>query len=87
MEGETIELLDEDGNKTLFKHITTIAHKGEEFLILAEPSEEESDDTEVAVLRIDRDENGEDCYVPVTDGAAEEEVFAKFLEWAEEDEE
>ena len=89
---DLVELLDEEGNPALFSHLTTLEHKGREYIILcdAKEDEEESDEgeeeSEVLILRIDRDDNGEDCYTAVEDEELLNEVFDRFIEISEQDE-
>ena len=87
-----VELVDEEGSPAQFRHLMTLEHEGESYVLLCDAEEEEGDDedeeieSEVYILRIDRDESGEDCYVTVEDEALLDEVFDKFIELAGQEE-
>lgn len=77
-EDELVELIDENGEHTVFEHLATLEYNGESYLALCDPDAEE-DDLEVFILKIDQDEDGNDVYnVPDDDTA--DAVFAKLLE-------
>ena len=82
-----IELFDEDGNSVEFDHIATVEYEGEYYIVLAPVSDdpEEEEDDGVVIMHIEQDENGEDCYVGVTDPELEQNVFETYLEWIEEE--
>jgi len=83
-----IELVDEDGESVYYEHLGTIEYEGELYLALCDPEAEESDeeeDLEVFILKIEKDENGEDVYTVPDDDVADK-VFDKFLEMSEEEE-
>jgi len=84
-----VELLDEEGNPALFRHLMTLEHKGSAYIALCGAGEEDGEDedevSEVYLLRIDRDKNGEDCYTTIEDEALLQEVFEAFVELAEEE--
>jgi len=89
-DGELVELLDEEGNTVQFQHLMTLEHKGEEYIVLTdaeedigEPDECDAIESDVYILRIDCDENGEDCYVHVEDEALLDEVFDQFIRISE----
>jgi len=90
-----VELVDEEGNPAHFRHLMTLEHEGESYVLLCGADEDEGgegDDedeeieSEVYILRIDSDEGGEDCYVTVEDEALLDEVFEKFMELAGQEE-
>ena len=75
---DLVELIDENGEHTVFEHLATLEYEGESYLALCDPEADE-DDLEVFILKIDRDEDGNDVYnVPEDDVA--DAVFAKLLE-------
>lgn len=82
-----IELMDENDNPVHFEHLMTLEHEGEEYVLLVpvEPMEDVGED-EVIILRIDRDEDGEDVYVGIEDDDLLKVIFEKYLELAEADE-
>ena len=69
-EDELVELIDENGEKTLFEHLATLEYKGESYLALCDPEADE-DNLEVFILKIDQDENGEDVYTVPDDDVAD----------------
>ena len=87
LESNIVELTDEEGQTTEFEYLTTIEHKNESYVILLAPQEEENEEEgEVVILKIQKDENGEDTYVSCDDDEIEEEVFELFMEEMEEEE-
>lgn len=78
-----VELYDDDGTTAKFKYLATILYQEEEYLVLIEldenGNEPEGEDSEVTILQIKQDENGEDMYVSVEDDDVCEAVFEKFL--------
>ena len=84
---EIIELTDDDGNVPRFEYMTTIDNKGELYvaLMLADEDEEnEEEEGNVVILKIEQDENGEDIYVSIEDEALADAVFQKFLDMVDE---
>lgn len=80
---ELIELIDEEGESTLFEHLGTFEFKGETYLAVTPATEEEEEDDdeedmEVFILKIETDENGEDIYT-VPDDEIADQAFAHFL--------
>ena len=69
-EDDIVELIDENGEKTLFEHLATLEYKGESYLALCDPDADE-EDLEVFILKIDQDENGEDVYTVPDDDVAD----------------
>ena len=65
----------------------TLEHEGEEYVLLVpvDPIEDVGED-EVIILRIDKDDDGEDVYVGIEDEALLKVIFEKYLELAEADE-
>lgn len=83
---EIIELTDDDGNVTRFEYMTTIDYQGELYVALMLADDEENDEEEgnVVILKIEQDENGEDIYVSIEDEALADAVFQKFLDMVDE---
>lgn len=81
-----VELVDEDGKQAKFTHVMTLEYEGSNYVLLspAEPMEDIAED-EVMILRIAQDQEGVDVYVSVDDDAELENVFAKYLSIAEQD--
>ena len=67
---DIVELIDENGEKTLFEHLATLEYKGESYLALCDPNADE-EDLEVFILKISQDENGEDVYTVPDDDVAD----------------
>jgi len=86
-----VELIGDDGQAVKFEHLMTLEH-GDDLFVLVTPVEPETADEEglVVVMRIQEDEDGEDCYVVEEDDTMREAVFERFLtltnEMDEEDE-
>ena len=83
-----VELLDDEtGETVVFEHLATLEHEGNMYIALMLPEDVESDDDEgeVIIMKIDQDEDGNECYVSVEDDALQEAVFEKFLALMEED--
>jgi len=79
---DLVELIDENGESTVFEHLATLEYEGESYLALCDPESEE-EDLEVFILRIDQDENGEDVY-NVPDDDIADAVFARLVQMTEE---
>lgn len=87
LESNLVELTDEDGQTTQFEYLTTIEHKGDKFIVLLAPQEEENEEEgEVLILKIQPDEKGEDTYVSCDSEELEQEVFELFMEELDEEE-
>ena len=83
-----VELVDDEtGETVVFEHLATLEHEGEMYIALMLPEDVENDDDEgeVIIMKIDQDEDGNECYVSVEDEAVQEAVFEKFLVLMEED--
>lgn len=85
-ENEIIELVDENGESVNFEHLMTLEHNNAYYIVLmaAEDEANEEDEGEVLILRMDKDENGEDCYVTIDDDDEAQTVFDKFVAALEE---
>ena len=82
-----VELVDDEtGETVVFEHLATLEHEGDMYIALMLPENVESDDDEgeVIIMKIDQDEDGNECYVSVEDDALQEAVFEKFLALMEE---
>ena len=88
-ENNIIELVDENGETVQFEHLATLEHEGEYYIALMVLDEEhhtEDDEGEVVIMKIAKDENGEECYEYVEDEDLQEVVFEKFLQLMQEQE-
>ena len=84
-----IELVDEEGESVEFEHLMTLEHEGAHYIVLMAPESEadpepDEDEGEVLILRLEKDEKGEDCYVTIDDDVAQA-VFDKFVAALEEE--
>lgn len=92
-ESGIVELTDEDGEVTRFEYLTTIEYENEEYVVLAaldedEEAEDNGEEQEVVILKIEQDEEtGEDIYVTFDDEAVSDAVFEKFLAAIDEEDE
>ena len=75
---DLVELIDENGEHTMFEHLATLEYEGESYLALCDPDSDE-DDLEVFILKIEQDEDGNDVY-NVPDDDVADAVFAKLVE-------
>ena len=78
---DLVELIDENGEHTMFEHLATLEYEGESYLALCDPDSDE-DDLEVFILKIEQDEDGNDVY-NVPDDDVADAVFAKLVELAD----
>ena len=86
-EDDIVELIDEDGQSVRFEHLMTLEHEGELYVMLtALEATPDTDEDEVFILRIEKDAQGEDCYVTVDDENILQAVFEKFVRLSEADE-
>ena len=86
-ESNIIELIDDETGATVpFEHLATIEHEGEYYiaLMLIEEEEQNGDEGEVVIMKIEADAEGNECYVCVEDEDLQETVFEKFLQLMEE---
>ena len=81
-EDDLVELIDENGEKSVFEHVATLEYEGESYIALCDPESDE-DNFEVFILKIDQDENGEDIYTVPDDDVADA-VFARLVELTDE---
>lgn len=85
-EENVVELMDEDGESVRFEHLMTLEHEGALYVMLtALEATPDTDEDEVFILRIEKDDQGEDCYVTVDDEDTLQAVFEKFVQISEQD--
>ena len=93
-----VELIDENNEKKEFEYIDVVKYNGCEYVVLApydeteddidENDEEDLDEVDVIIMKIVKDENGEDILETVEDEEELDNVFAEFSEnWMSEEEE
>ena len=83
MEEDVIEMIDEEGNTTLFRILDYFFYNGEEYAILTDSNEDDTDgavDCYVMKIVLTTDEDGEELeeFVPVED----QKLEAKLMEIA-----
>lgn len=80
-ENNIVELVDENGETVAFEHLATLEHEGGMYiaLMLADEGSDSDEEGEVVIMKIEQDEDGNECYVYVEDEALQETVFEKFL--------
>ncbi len=84
-EDNMIELIGDDGETVSFEHLATLEYEGESYLVLGAPDDgSDNEDSEVYVLKIEQDEDGNDIYVDPEDDELSEKVFERFLQLMEE---
>ncbi|HHT66432.1 MAG: DUF1292 domain-containing protein [Caldicoprobacterales bacterium] len=76
-----IELIDENGEVLSFEHIMTLDYNETEYIVLAPLNQESgADEDEIVILRVEQDENGDDCYAGIEDEEELAEVFSAVSE-------
>lgn len=84
-----ITLTDEEGNEYEFEHIDTIELNGKMYLAFTEADANADDEniSEIIILRLDNDENGEEVLSSVDDDAELEAAYEAFMQEALDDDE
>jgi len=78
---DTVILVDENGEEEEFEYIDSIEMDGNEYVILSPLSEIEDDDSdeeEIIILKVERNEDGEETYVTIEDESELDAVFEEF---------
>lgn len=76
-----IILNDEDGNEVQFEFLDLIELDGEEYVVLLPTDEDEEEDGEIVILKVeDTDSEDEESYVSVDDQEVLNKVFEIFKE-------
>ncbi|MBP5426391.1 MAG: DUF1292 domain-containing protein [Clostridiales bacterium] len=79
---DILVLIDEKGEEVEFEYLDTIEMDNNEYAVLLpvddEDEDEEAETEEVVILKLDKDDNGEDSFVSVDDEAELQKVFAVF---------
>lgn len=88
MEQETnnILLVDNDGNEIEFEYIDSVEYGRNEYVVLVQ-LDDDSDDTEAVILRVEKGEEDKESYVGIDDENELNAVFALFLKQQEQYEE
>ncbi len=84
MENNIIELIDEESGEAVpFEHLDTIEMNGVTYFVLTEFFEEAAEESDVYIMSIVVDENGEETLEIVEDQATVMKVFKEFRERCE----
>ena len=88
-EDSVVVLTDEDGKDVEFQYVTTLERDGDEYVVLLAPESEEQDedDGDVVILKIETDENGEETFVSIEDQELADSLFEEFIESIDEEDE
>lgn len=73
-----LELIDEDGNTVPFEHLDTVRIDDEDYIICIPYDDDEEEVTEIAMFKIDKDENSENCLSQVIDETLAEKIYDEF---------
>ena len=76
-EAEIITLEDDLGNEKSFEFLDTVEYEGEEYIILL-PADEEEEQNEVMILRVDSLDDENESYSGIDDEAVLQAVFDIF---------
>ena len=77
---DLVVLVDENGEEVEFEHLDTIELNGSEYVVLF-PYEQEDDGSgmeEVVILKIERNEDGDDSFLTIEDDDELDAVFEQF---------
>lgn len=81
-----VELIGEDGEAVSFEHLMTLDYEGNNYIVLTPvPEDDQSEEADVIIMRVSKDENDVDCYLLVEDEAILQAVFDRFVELIEEE--
>lgn len=75
-----ITLEDDLGNEEEFEFLDVVDYEGEEYVVLLPLSEEESDESEVMILKIESLDDETETYAGIDDDELIENVFEVFKE-------
>ena len=74
-----IELIDETtGEKIIFEHLDTVEHDGGVYFLLTEYQEEEPEESDVYIMQLVEDDDGEETLEMVEDDDVINAVFDEF---------
>ncbi len=76
-----VDLFDEDGNKQTVVHLDTVQVNGLDYVICIPYKEEDDDEVdEVFILKMEKDENGENVLLPEEDDEVLDKAYELFKE-------
>ncbi len=84
---DIVELLDEEGNEVKFEYLDTIEVDEEDYVVLLplDENSENQDEGGVIILKIEKDEKGEDTFVSIEDEKLLTSIFEEFKSRVSED--
>lgn len=85
---DVVVLNDDEGNEHEFMHLATLEVEGNSYFVLlpVEETEEDDDEAEAIILKVGKDEDGEDMLMDVEDDEEWEKVADAWEEMEDEDE-
>jgi uncharacterized protein YrzB (UPF0473 family) len=83
---KTVELIDEDGKKTIVEHLLTYEHEKKHYIAFAEKENSENS-SGVYIFKIKENNGKDDVYLPIEDEIEMEEAWAIFKDIYFEEEE
>ena len=85
---DIVVLNDDEGNEHEFMHLATLEVEGSTYFVLlpVEESEDDDEEAEAIILKLGKDENGEDMLMDVEDDEEWEKVADAWEEMEDEDE-
>ena len=92
LEEETFDIVvlnDDEGNEHEFMHLATIEVEGSTYFVLLpveETEDDEEEEAEAIILKLGKDENGEDMLIDIEDDEEWEKVADAWEEMEDEDE-
>ncbi|NLI91819.1 MAG: DUF1292 domain-containing protein [Peptococcaceae bacterium] len=86
---DIVVLNDDEGNEHEFMHLATVEVEGNTYFVLlpVEETEDEDEEAEAIILKVGKDENGEDMLMDIEDDEEWEKVADAWEEMEEEFEE
>lgn len=78
MNENIVELVDENGESVQFEHLDTLEYQGNTYIVLTPLDEVDADESDVYIMQIQEDEEGEDILEIVEDADLIEAIFEEF---------
>lgn len=73
-----VELVDEQGESIQFEYLMNLDYGGREYILLRPLEQEDGQEDEVVILRVEEDENGDDVYTSIEDEKEANEILEAF---------
>ena len=75
-----VVICDEEGEEIQLEHLDTLEHEGQTYMaFIPADTEEEEEEVDFFILRVEEDETGEDILATVEDEAELEKVYELFM--------